>query len=98
MALSVGRDDRRTRGGFGVALLVAALAYLAGTAVGKLFGAMVGSGLLRDFFANGHRLGTRQKPISLDLGFVDFTLGFNFDLNFFALLFMVAALFFYKRT
>lgn len=98
MALTVGRDERRTRGGFWVAAFVAATAYAAGTAVGKLAGALAGSGMLHHLFADGYRIGTRQKPFFLDAGFLDFTLGFNFDLNLFGMLFMLGALFFYKRT
>jgi hypothetical protein len=77
-------------------LLFFFIAAAIGNLIGGLFGSIVTGGILYDIFTAGFPIGLDK--MSLSLGTWNFELGFNFDLNFFGLLFMFIFVLIYKKV
>lgn len=78
--------------------LVLVVSTMIGNLVGKLAGVLVGGGALHDILAEGFRVGTKLAPWHIDLWIADFTVGFNFDVNLFGLMFALLAMLVLARS
>lgn len=63
----------------GLILIILFLGSIIGTALGELIGFVLPEGVVKQFFLRSVMFGF--DPITINLGIINFTLGFNFILN-----------------
>lgn len=63
----------------GIILSVIFIGSIIGSAVGELIALIIPEGVVKQFFLRSVTIGF--EPVTINLGILDFTLGFNFILN-----------------
>ena len=89
-------DDRRQRRGLALPAVIMGVAGILGTGVGKAIGALLGDGVAYDLIAGRQPFGL--EPAHFDFWVFDVTFGCHLNLNAVGLLFMLLALYVYKRA
>jgi hypothetical protein len=89
-------SEPKSRKSFFFPFIFFLIAAAIGNLIGALFGTLITGGILHEIFTAGFPLGVDKMALSL--GTWNFEFAFNFDLNFFGLLFMFIFVVIYKKV